>query len=478
MIINLLPSRPLLVLAALLFSLSSYAQYDFSIQGVTITVDPTDQLSFDFEVTVTGSDAGSIYYDWDFGDGNGSQGGMFGYNTYGAFGTYFGSITVTSLDLIESETVHFTVDVINHWQGNPPEDVNNDGLITALDALLLINEINRRANLNLPAGPLPPVGGQPYDVNGDNQITAADAMQIIQWLNANGPGPVPGAPIPPAPIKRPVQGQLISTGPSDDWSPLAGLINMYWSDGQVCNGTIDCTVDMPVGYHSVDWVLEDSVSGINYTVHSAYFYVEPFSFYLNPWFTYDEDSVDCTSFDFEGDCYYMTSDSGISLSLSYKWYVDGAQVGSGQNTSYSSADSSDFYMCLRVIGEALGVVDSSEYCEDIYPYCEEEYEDEYVEEYDSGYYKQGLAPELRAYTMSVMENPVREQLRIAVHLEAHATYTVQVLDATGRQWAGYEGRAKGTREEMPVPLIHLAPGIYFVQMKSGGIMRTARVLVL
>lgn len=469
------------LLAGLLLSFSAFAQYDFEIQSVTITVDPANQMGFDFEVDVVGSDAGSIYYNWDFGDGNSSGGGMFGYNTYNNFGTYSGSIVVSSIDLTHSDTFNFTVNVVNHWQSNPGEDVNADGLITPLDALLLINELNRRANLNLPAGPLPPAGGQPYDVNGDNQINAADVLQIIQWLNANGPGPIPGAPIPPAPIKRPVQGQLASTGPEDDWSPLASKINMYWSTGQVCYGTIDCTVDMPVGYHSVDWVLEDSVSNINHTVYSTYFYVEPFSFYLNPWMTVAEDTSDCTNFDFEGDCSYSTSDSGISLNLTYEWYVDGGQVGSGQNTSYSSSDSSSFYMCLRVIAEALGVVDSSEYCEGVYPYCEEyyDYEDDYYDDYyDSSYYKHGLSPEAQASTMEVIENPVREELRIAVLLEDRADFTVDVLDATGRKWASHAGRATGSREEMQVPLAHLPAGIYFVQMKSEGIMRAARVLVM
>jgi PKD repeat protein len=477
---KILLTQALPLLAALLLSFSSYAQYDFSIQGVTVTVDPADQMSFEFEVTVAGSDAASVYYNWDFGDGNSSQGGSLVHHTYSATGTYFGSITVMSIDLTQSETVNFTVNVVNNWQGNPPEDVNNDGLITPLDALLVINEVNRRAAFNLPAGPLPPVGGQPYDVNGDNQITAADVMQIIQWLNANGPGPVPGAPIPPAPIKRPVQGQLASTGPEDDWSPMASKINMYWSDGQICNGTIDCTVDMLVGYHSVDWVLEDSVSGINHTVYSQYFYVEPFSFYLNPWMNMQEDTSDCTSFDFEGDCSYYVSDTGISLDLTYEWYVDGGQVGTGQNTSYSSSDSSYFGMCLRVIGEALGVVDSSEYCEGAYPYCEEYYyyEEEYEEYYDSSYYKHGLSPGAQAYTMEVIENPVREQLRIAVQLEANTGYTVEVLDATGRKWASHEGWASGTKEEMQVPLAHLPSGIYFVQMKSEAIVQTARILVM
>lgn len=75
------------------------------------------------------------------------------------------------------------------WQ-NPlrPTDVNGDGWTTPLDALLIINILNR-------------FGAQPvvelaqrddlpvydYDVDGDADVTAADVLVVIRWLNAWGP---------------------------------------------------------------------------------------------------------------------------------------------------------------------------------------------------------------------------------------------------------------------------------------------------
>ena len=62
-------------------------------------------------------------------------------------------------------------------------DVNADGFISAIDALLIIN----RLNINGPG----PVSGltvpPPYlDVSGDNQISAIDALLVINRLNSGG----------------------------------------------------------------------------------------------------------------------------------------------------------------------------------------------------------------------------------------------------------------------------------------------------
>ncbi len=65
-------------------------------------------------------------------------------------------------------------------------DVNADGFISPIDALLVINFLN----LNGPATavgniPDPP----PYrDTNGDNFITSNDALLVINYLNLNGNG--------------------------------------------------------------------------------------------------------------------------------------------------------------------------------------------------------------------------------------------------------------------------------------------------
>ncbi len=82
-----------------------------------------------------------------------------------------------------SET--FVVSVLEN--GNPfhnsqsPYDVNSDGIVTPLDALLIINALSRNGG----GGPItsfsPP--GRYWDVNGDGLITPLDALLIINYIN-------------------------------------------------------------------------------------------------------------------------------------------------------------------------------------------------------------------------------------------------------------------------------------------------------
>ena len=75
----------------------------------------------------------------------------------------------------------------NPWR-NPvtSRDVNNDGAISAVDALVLINAINRGdfpAQSPLPSPPNRPV--PPYlDTNGDGYLTSGDVLLVINYLNA------------------------------------------------------------------------------------------------------------------------------------------------------------------------------------------------------------------------------------------------------------------------------------------------------
>ena len=57
-----------------------------------------------------------------------------------------------------------------------PVDVNADGFVTAIDALLVINAINRGSELE---------GGPPYlDVTGDSVLSARDVLLVINYINA------------------------------------------------------------------------------------------------------------------------------------------------------------------------------------------------------------------------------------------------------------------------------------------------------
>ena len=72
----------------------------------------------------------------------------------------------------------------SQWHNaSQPVDVNNDGLITPIDALLIINEINLRGARTLVGTDLtfPPF----IDTNGDGMLTPTDVLQVINYLNSH-----------------------------------------------------------------------------------------------------------------------------------------------------------------------------------------------------------------------------------------------------------------------------------------------------
>lgn len=101
---------------------------------------------------------------------------------------------------LESRTV-MAVDlgvVSDYFNPNQPTDVNADGRVTAYDALMVINELNRRlvtnqSSLLAPKASFSTSGAegeasdlQYYDVNNDGRVTAYDALSVINDLNAEG----------------------------------------------------------------------------------------------------------------------------------------------------------------------------------------------------------------------------------------------------------------------------------------------------
>jgi len=60
-------------------------------------------------------------------------------------------------------------------------DVNDDGYVSAIDALLIINELNRTSN------PTALVGGPFLDVTGDGSVAPNDALWVINYMNSQGP---------------------------------------------------------------------------------------------------------------------------------------------------------------------------------------------------------------------------------------------------------------------------------------------------
>ena len=90
------------------------------------------------------------------------------------------------------------------WQ-NPidPLDTSDNGVVSVFDAVLVVNELNRRANLGadgeLIVPPDAPGPQRPYiDPSGNNFVSAFDALLIVNELNrrlsaATAPGPLPEA---------------------------------------------------------------------------------------------------------------------------------------------------------------------------------------------------------------------------------------------------------------------------------------------
>ena len=68
-------------------------------------------------------------------------------------------------------------------------DADNSGDVAALDALILINEINRTGPRDLPLVPATGEFLPPYlDTNGDNRLEAADVLNIVNFLNNTAAG--------------------------------------------------------------------------------------------------------------------------------------------------------------------------------------------------------------------------------------------------------------------------------------------------
>jgi len=61
-------------------------------------------------------------------------------------------------------------------------DVNNDGVISPIDALLVINQINSGKQT---AHAAVSSTGPYFDVNGDKSVTPIDALMVINYLNSH-----------------------------------------------------------------------------------------------------------------------------------------------------------------------------------------------------------------------------------------------------------------------------------------------------
>jgi hypothetical protein len=87
------------------------------------------------------------------------------------------------------------IDAGKGWQNLlQPSDIDNDGQVTPLDALKVINGIRRGRYFDRATGELVPVDqadpfpGEYYDQDGDNKITPIDALKVINAIRRRGSG--------------------------------------------------------------------------------------------------------------------------------------------------------------------------------------------------------------------------------------------------------------------------------------------------
>jgi hypothetical protein len=118
------------------------------------------------------------------GWGNKLLGGAQNGNFTEADFNFLGSTTSNTAQLLLTLTPSKDAIVDHDWQ-NPLNrlDVNHDGLVSALDALIIINEINANGAHTL--GSFAGTSRFFWDTSGDNFVSALDALQVINYLNSN-----------------------------------------------------------------------------------------------------------------------------------------------------------------------------------------------------------------------------------------------------------------------------------------------------
>ncbi len=108
----------------------------------------------------------------------------FGSDIYAQFGDDFALPVVGNFDppVVGAEAPDFAFASFT----NPDDavDVNDDGVVTPVDALLVINVLNRGdGGLVAPFRSEANATGPYYDSNGDGNITPLDVLKVVNWLN-------------------------------------------------------------------------------------------------------------------------------------------------------------------------------------------------------------------------------------------------------------------------------------------------------
>lgn len=143
-------------------------------------------------------------------------------------GTQLGSSSFRRSDgsSVSEVITNGTLHVRSIWQNaDNPNDINDDGRITPLDVLLLLNELSKGGSRELP---MPSPGEEPppyYDVNGDGYISPLDPLGAINCLNGlscvTSPGRILAQVTPDFPPPGPGS---TGTGKSDPEDPIPGEV--------------------------------------------------------------------------------------------------------------------------------------------------------------------------------------------------------------------------------------------------------------
>jgi hypothetical protein len=89
-----------------------------------------------------------------------------------------GSGSQVQFEVLVHERIKFP-----RWNAMSPADVNNDGKVNPLDALVVVNYLNRGGEVAIPNGELQ----SPFlDSSRDNRVTPIDALLVINYLNRKG----------------------------------------------------------------------------------------------------------------------------------------------------------------------------------------------------------------------------------------------------------------------------------------------------
>jgi hypothetical protein len=98
-------------------------------------------------------------------------------------GTPAKSLSHTFQLLVQARPAEWTA---SHQWAADPYDINADGQVTALDLVLIINQLNALGATSVPQSVPGTVAGLFMDINGDNAINSQDAVLLVNSLNALG----------------------------------------------------------------------------------------------------------------------------------------------------------------------------------------------------------------------------------------------------------------------------------------------------